>query len=80
MELIKVQVDELRGFEPTRLKQIEEDVRKELLGIRMDIYTPKGSQAGKIRGLKKTLARVKCVQTEKCRIQVLRTKTKEVNS
>ena len=80
MELIKVQVDELRGFEATRLKQMEDDVRKELLGIRMDIYTPKGSQAGKIRGLRKTLARVKSVQTEKRRTKALRSKTKEANS
>ncbi len=74
MELIKLQTDELRNFEAAKLKEVEDNARKELFKIRMDIYTPKASQAGNLRGLRKTLARVKTIQTEKRRTQELKTK------
>ena len=77
MELLNIDTDELRGYEDSKLKQAEENLRRELLTIRMDIYSNKAQQVGKVRGLKKSLARVKTVQTEKYRTKELRAKTKE---
>ena len=67
MDLAKVHIDEIRGFEGQRIKQVEEDIRKEILDIRMDINTVDVKKSQKVKYLKRSLARVKTVQSEQRR-------------
>ena len=65
MELHKLSTDEIRGWDTARLAETEGEVRRSLAAIRMDIYTAKSANAGKLRGLRKSLARLKTVKNEK---------------
>ena len=65
MDTKKLLIDDIRGFELARLNEIEEEVRLELINVRMDIFQASAKHVGTIRGLKKTLARVLTVQSEK---------------
>lgn len=65
MELHKLSTDEIRGWDSARLKEIVTEVRRALAGIRMDAYTAKSANAGKLRGLRKSLARLMTVTREK---------------
>ncbi|SME88907.1 50S ribosomal protein L29 [Pseudobacteriovorax antillogorgiicola] len=67
MDVLKVTTEELRGAEAKDLRTAEEDVRKQLAELKMDIYSAAGNSVGTIRKLRKTLARIKTVQTEKAR-------------
>jgi ribosomal protein L29 len=67
MERHKLSADEIRGLEPARLKELGDEVRSELCDLRMDIYTAKSQNAGKLRGLRKSLARVLTITCEKKR-------------
>ncbi len=67
MEFKKLTAAEMRSYEAARLRQTENEVRKELASIRMDIYTAKSQQTGKIRGLKKALARLMTVRNQNTR-------------
>lgn len=58
MELHKLTTDDIRGFDAAKLRETEKDVRREMANLRMDIYTAKSQHTGKIRGLKKALARL----------------------
>jgi ribosomal protein L29 len=62
MDLHKLSTEELRGFEPGKLKETESEIRRALVTIKMDIYTAKNQHTAKIRGLKKALARLLTVQ------------------
>jgi ribosomal protein L29 len=64
MDLHKLNMSELKGLDQGALRQVEKDVRKSLLKIRMDIYTAKSTHGAKVRGLKKSLARVLTVQNQ----------------
>ena len=65
MELHKLSTDEIRGWEKSRISETEGELRKSLAAIRMDIYTAKSASAGKLRGLRKSLARLMTVKNEK---------------
>jgi ribosomal protein L29 len=65
MELHKLTSDEIRGWDSARLRETLNDVRKSLATIRMDIYTAKSANAAKIKGLRKSLARLMTVKNEK---------------
>lgn len=65
MELHKLKSDEIRGWDEAQLRETEHELRREMVGHRMNIYTAKSQQASKIRGLKKSLARLLTVRTEK---------------
>ena len=65
MDVLKVSTEELRGVELKELRTAEDDVRKQLAELKMDIYSAAGTNVGKVRKLRKTLARIKTVQTEK---------------
>ena len=64
MELHKLSTADLRGQEATKLGETETSIRKELGKIRMDIYTARNQHTAKIRGLRKTLARLLTVRHE----------------
>lgn len=64
MELHKLTAEEIRGLDAAKLREVEGDIRKQLVGIRMDIYTAKSAHASKIKGMRKSLARVLTVTTE----------------
>jgi ribosomal protein L29 len=67
MDLHKIPVSEMRSFDKARLSDIRHQIQRELVKIRMDIYTARAQHAGKVRGLKKTLARLLTVTTEAMR-------------
>lgn len=58
MDLQKLKSEEIRGFDAKRSAEVEGQVRRALLDARMDIYNPAARGSAKIRGLKRTLARV----------------------
>ena len=67
MDVLKVTTEELRGAEAKDLRTAEEDVRKQLAEMKMDIYSAAATNVGSVRKLRKTLARIKTVQAEKAR-------------
>ena len=67
MDILKLTTEELRAIDPREIKATEQEVRKKLAEMRMDVYTAAATNVGQIRGLKKTLARLKTVQNEKNR-------------
>ena len=67
MDLHKLSTDEVRGWEPARLQEVEGEIRLELAKLRMDIYTAQAQHSGQIRGLKKSLARVLTIANDKKR-------------
>ncbi len=58
MDLQKLSINDIKGLDAAKLRETEKAVRRELLDVRMDIYTAANKHTGKIRGLRKTLARV----------------------
>ena len=64
MDLQNLKTDELRAMGLPTLKETEFDVRKSLNLLRMNVNEPDSTKASKRRGLKKTLARIKTLQTE----------------
>ena len=62
MELHKLDMETIKGYDSARLREAEAEVRKEMVTIRMDIYTARNQHTAKIRGLKKSLARLMTVQ------------------
>lgn len=67
MDLSKVTIEELRGLEPVRIKELEESAREELMGLRMDSYIAGTPSSSKGRKLKRTIARLLTVKGEKQR-------------
>lgn len=65
MELHKLSVGDLKGLDKAAFQTTEKDIRKELLKLRMDIYTAKSAHGAKIRGLRKSLARLLTVKGQK---------------
>lgn len=63
MELHQLTSEEIRGFDAAKIKETEGELRQELVKIRMDIYTAKNQHTSKIRGLKKSLARLLTIKT-----------------
>jgi ribosomal protein L29 len=64
MELQNIKTDEIRSWEPSKLRETENEIRLEMANIRMDIYSAQASSSGKVTGLKKSLARVLTVSNE----------------
>lgn len=62
MELHQLSSEEIRGFDAARIKEAEGEIRQALVTIRMDIYTAKNQHTAKIRGLRKSLARLLTVK------------------
>lgn len=66
-DLHKITSAEFRGFDANKLRETQTDIAKEMAKIRMDIYTARNQHTAKIRGLRKTLARLLTVKTEQAR-------------
>lgn len=66
----KMTMDDIRKLERTKLKEVADETRRELAQIRMDVYTAPATNVGKIRGLKKALARVMTVASEQKKTNV----------
>lgn len=64
MELHKLNMSEIKGLDHLALREVEKDVRKSLMKIRMDIYKSKSAQGAKFRGLRKSLARLLTAQNQ----------------
>ena len=64
MELENIKLDEIRSYEMPRLKETETEIRRELAKIRLDVFSDKKQFTGKVRKLKKNLARVLTYQGE----------------
>ena len=62
MEIQKLKNEELKSFDAAKLRETEKDIRRQLHEIRMDIYSGPSKHTGKIRGLRRSLARVLTMQ------------------
>jgi len=67
MDVLKTTTEEIRSKDAKELISAEQEVRKQLVDLRMDVYTAAATNVGTIRKLRKTLARIKTVQTEQAR-------------
>ena len=74
MDLLKLHIDEIRGFEGARIRQVEDDIRRQMLDSRMNMNTVDGKATQKVKQLRKSLARLKTVQSEQRRKQQLASK------
>ena len=64
MDYTKLSTQEIRGYDLARSREVEEAVREELAGIRMDPYANQASSSARVRVLKKSLAKVLTVRNE----------------
>ena len=62
MDLIKLDIEQMRAYDKQRLLEVEEDLRKEINKLKMDIFAEKGKHSGKINSLKKNLSRILTVK------------------
>ena len=65
MELEKLSNEELRAFSDAQAQETELSIRQNLAKLRMDIFSEKGKHTGKVRKLKKNLARVLTFKNER---------------
>lgn len=63
----KLKINDIRGVDAAELRETEKEIRKALAEKRMDVYTAAATNVGEIRGLKRSLARLKTVQNENAR-------------
>lgn len=63
MDLVKMSLADLRSHESSQSVEMEKQIRKELALLKMDVYGAR--TAGQTRGLRKTLARVLTVRSQK---------------
>lgn len=64
MDLHKMKIADIRGLEGSKSRETEQEIRRELVKMRMDIYTAKSAQGAKSRGLRTALARLLTVRAE----------------
>gem|GEM_PF-6528267 len=64
----KYQIDELKGFDIGKLREIEDEVRISMAKIRMDVLGA-ATEKSKLRWHRKTVARVKTILREKGKLQ-----------
>ena len=65
MDLVKLDIEQMRAFDTQRAIEVEEDIRKEISKMKMDIFAEKGKHSAKIKSLKRNLSRlltVRCSQ------------------
>jgi len=58
MELENLKKDEIGAYELPRLIETEQEIRQALVRIRLDVFSDKKQFTGKVKKLKKNLARV----------------------
>jgi ribosomal protein L29 len=64
MDYLNIKTGELRSLDAAGLRTAENDIRKEMANLRMDIYSASALSSGKNKKLKKSLARVLTVKSE----------------
>lgn len=64
MDILSLNLEEIKAADAQQLKVAESEVRKKLATLRMDVYSASATNAGTVRKLRKTLARIKTFQTE----------------
>ena len=64
-DLHKLSAADLRGFDAAKSRETQTEISRELAKIRMDVYTARNLHTGKIRGLRKSLARLLTIESEK---------------
>ena len=67
MDYLNVKASELASNEEKDLRVAELEVRKQIAELKLDVYGAPGANSGKVRKLRKTLARIKTVLTAKKR-------------
>lgn len=65
MDFLKVKTGEFRSLSLGELKSAESNLRKEMAELRMDIYSPAAVNTGKTKKMKRALARLLTVRSEK---------------
>jgi ribosomal protein L29 len=63
MDIRKLVASEMISMDLAKSLELEGSIRKRLQDIRMDIYTPEQQNAGEIRSLRKSLARILTVRS-----------------
>jgi ribosomal protein L29 len=66
MELAKLSKSDIQTYDAVRLREVEKDLRRTLVMTKMDLHTDKKVYVGKVRNLKKNIARVLTAQTKLC--------------
>jgi ribosomal protein L29 len=67
MDYLNVKASELASSEEKDLRAAELEVRKQIAELKLDVYDTPMANSGKVRKLRKTLARIKTVLTAKKR-------------
>ncbi len=67
MDYLNVKASELASSEEKDLRVAELEVRKQIAELKLDVYDTPATNSGKVRKLRKTLARIKTVLTAKKR-------------
>jgi ribosomal protein L29 len=67
MDYLNVKASELASSEEKDLRSAELEVRKQIAELKLDVYDTPMANSGKVRKLRKTLARIKTVLTAKKR-------------
>ncbi len=67
MDYLNVKASELASSEEKDLRVAELEVRKQIAELKLDVYDTAAANSGKVRKLRKTLARIKTVLTAKKR-------------
>lgn len=65
MELEKLSKEEFKVLSVAQASELELGIRQELVKLRMDIYAEKGKHTGRIRKLKRNLARALTIKNDK---------------
>jgi len=67
MDTQKFSIDEIRSYGDARLKEVEGEIRSDFVDLRMDIYQAPAANLSRKRALRKNLARLLTVKSEKQR-------------
>jgi len=65
MDMNKLKTKEIRSMDSKKLQDSAKNIRKELVGLRMDVYNAGPQAKSKARNLRKTLARVLTASVDK---------------
>jgi ribosomal protein L29 len=65
MDMNKLKIKEIRAMDSKKLQDSAKNIRKELVGLRMDVYNAGPQAKSKARNLRKTLARVLTASVDK---------------
>ena len=64
MDINKLTMNDVSSFDYKQSREVEEDIRRQLSAIRVDMYVNHSSTSCKVRGLKKGLARIMTLRTK----------------